>query len=47
MDGIIIGKSSMGGTGYVVVKDVPPYTIIAVVPAKPVRKMNNTVLNLL
>jgi acetyltransferase-like isoleucine patch superfamily enzyme len=35
--GVTIGKGSIVGAGSVVTKDIPPYTIVAGVPAKPIR----------
>lgn len=37
MDGIIIGDGAVIGTGAIVTKDVPPYAIVAGVPAKIIR----------
>ena len=37
-DGITIGDGAIVGAGAVVTKDVEPYTIVAGVPAKPIRK---------
>lgn len=37
MDGITIGTGAVIGTGSVVTKDVPPYAIVAGVPAKIIR----------
>ncbi|MFA7074977.1 MAG: CatB-related O-acetyltransferase, partial [Endomicrobiaceae bacterium] len=38
MQGVHIGDGAIIGTRAVVTKDVPPYTIVAGVPAKPVKK---------
>ena len=38
MQGVTIGDGAIIGTRAVVTKDVPPYTIVAGVPAKPIRK---------
>lgn len=37
---VTIGEMSVVGAGSVVTKDVPPYTIVAGVPAKEIRKLD-------
>ncbi|MCD4832939.1 MAG: acyltransferase [Bacteroidales bacterium] len=39
MPNVKIGESSIVGAGSVVIKDVPPFTIVAGVPAKELRKI--------
>jgi maltose O-acetyltransferase len=36
---VTIGEFSIVGAGAVVTKDVPPYTIVAGIPAKPIKKI--------
>ncbi|HOO62046.1 MAG TPA: CatB-related O-acetyltransferase, partial [Bacillota bacterium] len=38
MSGVTIGDGAVVATRAVVTKDVPPYTIVGGVPAKPIRK---------
>jgi len=36
---VTVGECSIVGAGAVVTKDVPPYTIVAGIPAKPIKKI--------
>jgi acetyltransferase-like isoleucine patch superfamily enzyme len=38
-DGVTIGKGAVVAAGAVVTKDVPPHTLVAGIPAKPVREI--------
>jgi acetyltransferase-like isoleucine patch superfamily enzyme len=40
MPGITIGRGSVVGTSAVVTKDVPPFTVVAGVPAQPVKTLD-------
>ena len=40
LPGVRIGRASVVGAGSVVTKDVPPYTVVAGVPAVPIKKLD-------
>jgi len=40
MPNVTIGEGAIVGAGSLVTKDVPPFTIVAGSPAKPIRKLN-------
>lgn len=48
LDGVTIHQGAIVGAGAVVAKDVPPYTIVGGIPAKPIKKrFNDDVVELL
>jgi len=47
LPGVTIGKYSVIGAGSVVTKDVPPFTVVAGVPAKPIREFTDDDIKLL
>lgn len=45
LPGVTIGKNSVVAAGAVVTKDVPPYTIVAGIPAKVIKKLEKPIEN--
>nr|WP_214041532.1 hypothetical protein [Methanoculleus sp.] len=39
LPGVTVGEHSIVGAGAVVTKDIPPYTVVAGVPAKVIKKL--------
>ena len=44
LGGVTIGRGSVVATGSIVTKDVPPFTLVAGVPAKEIRSIDNDLL---
>lgn len=45
LPGVRIGKGSVVASGSIVTKDVPPFTVVAGVPAKPIKKVTGEAAN--